>query len=483
MSYYFFDRGDHVAKSKMIKVQDHEDEQLVLFLYARVSTDRQAEEGYSIDIQKERLIGYVSSMFGEKKYTYELFIDDGYSGGSLKRPEMQRMISRIQNGEGTHVIVYKLDRLSRSQKDTLYLIEDVFLKNNVAFISMMESFNTATSFGRAVVGILSVFAQLERENIFERTRSGMQKRVELGYWPGGGGVPFGYDYDQNQGILVPNKDADTVRSVYDLYLQGYSLQRIANMLGLRYDKLAQQILCRKTNAGYIVFNGGEYKGLHEPLISLETYEKAMRRFEEKSKSKTRSSGTNHLLTGLVVCGKCGAKMRYMKWGPQGYKLVCYSRQKSKPYLVKDPNCDNPTFPAPKIEEIVINDLFSMTKKDYRNTNGTVLSTNAIEILEQEYQTTEKALKRLYMLYATSDDDALVETINETKSKLADLNAKIEVEKEAAQYADRILQAEKEITNIQAIWPDMTDMERREAIRSVVKEITLTDQKINIEYKI
>ena len=171
---------------------------------------------------------------------------------------------------------------------------------------MGESFNTATPFGRAVVGILSVFAQLERENIYERTRSGMQKRVELGYWPGGGNLPFGYDYDPVQGVLVPNKDAETVRKIYDLYQQGYSKQVIADMFGLKYDRLVDRILVRKANAGVIVYNGKEYMGRHEAIISLETYEKTMAIMAERSGQRSVST-TDHLLTGLVCCGKCGAK--------------------------------------------------------------------------------------------------------------------------------------------------------------------------------
>ena len=143
---------------------------IVIAKYIRVSTDKQREEGYSIDIQKERLDNYVRSMFPESEYRveYREYVDDGYSGGSLDRPAMKRLIEDVKNGVVTHVVVVKLDRLSRSQKDTLYLIEDVFLPHNTAFISMGESFNTSTAFGRAVVGILSVFAQLERENIYER---------------------------------------------------------------------------------------------------------------------------------------------------------------------------------------------------------------------------------------------------------------------------------------------------------------------------
>lgn len=190
-----------MAKSKMQRVSDSG--VIKAALYIRVSTDRQAEEGYSIEVQKERLTAFTKTFDGT--VSFDTYIDDGYSGASLARPAMERLIEDAERRRITHVCVYKLDRLSRSQKDTLHLIEDVFLPNDVAFISVQESFNTATAFGRAVVGILSVFAQLERENIYERTRSGMQKRVEAGLWPGGGGTPFGYDYDRERGILVPNE--------------------------------------------------------------------------------------------------------------------------------------------------------------------------------------------------------------------------------------------------------------------------------------
>ena len=199
-----------MARSKMKKIRDVPAEAIRAALYIRVSTDRQAEEGYSIEVQTERLEAYTKTFDGDVQY--ELYIDDGFSGASLERPAMQRLIADAENGVVTHILVLKLDRLSRSQKDTLHLIEDVFLPHNVAFVSVQESFNTATAFGRAVVGILSVFAQLERENIYERTRSGMQKRVEAGYWPGGGGVPFGYDYDPEKGIPDPRREFELVFS-------------------------------------------------------------------------------------------------------------------------------------------------------------------------------------------------------------------------------------------------------------------------------
>ena len=201
-------------------------------LYIRVSTEAQAEEGYSIQAQTERLEAYCKAMGWDH---YRFYTDGGYSGSNLDRPEMTRLIADAKGGQVATVVVFKLDRLSRSQKDTLYLIEDVFLTNGVDFISLNESIDTSTPYGRAMIGILSAFAQLERENIYLRTRMGMVERVRQGYWMGGGGVPFGYDYDQTAGILVPNADAPRVRQMYDLYLKGWSAQRIADRMGLKYD--------------------------------------------------------------------------------------------------------------------------------------------------------------------------------------------------------------------------------------------------------
>ena len=285
-------------------------------LYIRVSTEAQAEEGYSIQAQSERLEAYCKAMGWDN---YRFYTDGGYSGSNLDRPEMTRLIADARGGQVATVVVFKLDRLSRSQKDTLYLIEDVFLPHGVDFISLNESIDTSTPYGRAMIGILSAFAQLERENIYLRTRMGMVERVRQGYWMGGGGVPFGYDYDRSTGILVPNADAPRVRQMYELYLKGWSAQRIAQRMGLKYDKLVTQILTRKSNIGLISYKGEEYQGLHQPIVPEELFYLVQDRMKERA-VKHRAAGGGHLLTGLVYCGACGARMRYIRWGKNGYKL-------------------------------------------------------------------------------------------------------------------------------------------------------------------
>ena len=147
----------------------------MIALYARVSTQEQAREGYSIEEQADRLKKYCEAI-GQQDYS--LYIDPGFSGASMERPELRRLIADVERGIISKVIVYKLDRLSRSQKDTLYIIEDVLLANGADFESITERFDTGTPFGRAMIGILSVFAQLEREQITERMKMGKEGRAK-----------------------------------------------------------------------------------------------------------------------------------------------------------------------------------------------------------------------------------------------------------------------------------------------------------------
>jgi site-specific DNA recombinase len=444
-------------------------------IYIRVSTDAQREEGYSIDAQKEMLSAYCVSK-GIKNYDY--YIDGGFSGSNIDRPELKRLIEDVKKGKISAVLVYKLDRLSRSQKDTLYLIEDVFNPNNVDFISLNESMDTSTPLGRLMLGILSAFAQLERENIRERTSMGMKERIKNGYWMGGGRIPFGYDYDAQKGILVPNADAETVKRVYELYLNGYSTAAIARILGLKYERLARQILSRKTNAGFIVYKGEEFLGKHEPIVSLETYERAMQMKQERSHRRRTSAG--YLLTGLAVCGICGAKMRYQKWGKGGYKLVCYSRDKSKPHMIKDPDCANEGIWAEELESVVLEDLFSLGIKESKKKSA--VKKSILEILkENEKKLTEK-LKRLYLLYAEAEDDALKTAIEEVKKNLELQKAQIRHEEKQQLVSKKNNELKKQLSTLRESWEYMTFDERRNIISACVSEIVIKNDDVKIYYK-
>jgi len=340
--------------------------------------------------------------------------------------------------------------------------------------------DTSTPLGRLMLGILSAFAQLERENIRERTRMGMKERVKAGLWPGGGRIPFGYDYDKEKGVLTPNANAETVRKIYELYLSGYSAGRIARMTGLKYEKLALQILTRKSNAGYISYNGEEYLGRHEAIISLDTYERAMDFMLERASGQ--AEGGRYLFTGLLHCGRCGAKMRYQKWGKDGCKIVCYSRDKSKPHLVKDAACDNARQWACDLESAVLEDLFSFSLKEKRAAAAKVSAQSVLEILNRQYDEAARKMKRLYNLYSESSDDILPEAIEELRRQLAEIKKQITREEERNVISEKIEKVRKTLTTLKESWPYMTAQEQRNVIRSCVEKIVIDGERVEIFYK-
>lgn len=439
-------------------------------LYLRVSTEAQADEGYSLAAQGEKLEAYCR-MKGITQF--RRFIDGGYTGSNLSRPGVDELIAGIQNGEIERVVVYKLDRLSRSQKDTLYLIEDVFLPHGVDFVSINENIDTGSPYGRAMIGILSAFAQLERENIFLRTRMGMVERVKQGYWPGGGKIPFGYDYDAAQGILIPNGDADTVRELYARYLEGQSAGRIARDLGLKYEHLVTQILARESNTGVICYKGQVYPGRHEPLVSREQYDRALRRLQ---KPKPRAAAGGKLLTGLLVCGHCGAKMRYQKWGGAGDKLVCYSRDKSKPHLVHDANCPNNGVMAREIEAVIERDLCRLAAKPALPRAVKTDESACRRALERA----GRKLRRLYELYAEAEDDTLREAISRAKREHRRAAGELEhaQRQQAARQDDA---AQRALQTIGTHWGSLDGAARQALVRACVERIVLQNGKMEVFY--
>lgn len=451
-------------------------------IYVRVSTEFQFEEGYSLEAQEQKLKQWCEI----KDYTnYQVYQDGGWSGSNLDRPAMKKLISDIVNHRVNRVVVYKLDRLSRSQKDTLFLLEELFIPNNVEFYSMNENFDTSTPYGKAMIGILSVFAQLERENIRERTRMGMYERVKDGYWMGGNGTPFGYDYDANQNILVPNENAEDVKNIYDLYLQGYSTTRLAKMFPVASDRHVTAILDRIAYTGKISYNGEIFQGRHQAIIDETTWQKVQT--ERRRRSTKNIVTSSYLLTGLLVCGKCGAKMRYQKWGEDKVKIYCYSQQKSKPNLIKDPNCDNMRYNSEELEKIVVNDLLSMADKisakedDFPNVKND--RTAGMKILQQKYDMISAKIKRLYNLYAENGNDILLETIKENQKELTTISQMLDNEKSSISAISEVVECNQTLKNLRNKWDNLTIQEKHKALRLCINRIVVTDNSVDIEYLI
>lgn len=203
-------------------------------VYTRVSTSEQAMEGYSIEEQERMCKAAIVSKGWEYIGTYS---DPGISGRTMDRLGLQKMIRAIERGEVQAVVIYKLDRLSRKQRDTMTIIEDIFLENDVDLVSLNETLDTSTPWGRAMIGILSSFNQMESENIQMRTAMGKEAKATKGGYAGGK-PPLGYK-SVNGELVVVEDEAEIVRLIYKLRKDGMTMVNIAEELNRRGLKTKQ----------------------------------------------------------------------------------------------------------------------------------------------------------------------------------------------------------------------------------------------------
>lgn len=414
-----------------------------------------------------------------KDYTeFEYYIDGGYSGKDLNRPAIQKLIEDCKNHKIDAVFVFKLDRISRSQRDTLYLIEEVFNKYDVSFVSMRENFDTSTPFGKAMIGVLSVFAQLERETILERTRIGLKKRAEAGLWRGGGKIPFPYRYDRNTGTLIPiPEQVELLHKMISLYISGKSFNVIGKIVGMDESMVETRILSI-TNTGKVPYKDEVYDGQHEAVVSDELYEEILRVNKVRSREKYER---HYLLSGKVFCGHCGAKYRYQKWGKR-LIMYCYSQQKSKPRYIKDPNCNNKRWDTFEVEDAVLEELFKMSLDlDLFKKTFNIATVN----VKNEYRTRlEEITKQINNLL---NNIASGIAVGETNKKINEL------EKEKETIEEKLTQSEEKekdnkvslnmIKNLKATWFDMDFDEQRRIIEHLIDKVIVNDNEINIYYNI
>lgn len=258
-------------------------------LYLRVSTELQADEGYSLADQDNRLRAYCTSQ-GWTVCEQHIYTD-AISGKSTDRPEYQRMLVAIEAGEVRRLVVTKLDRVSRNTKDFLSLL-DYCDEHGCSIVSIAENFDTSTDIGRAVVTILMTFAELERKQIAARVTSGRKQKATQGGW-NGGRVPFGYNHVDGDGFAINTDEAAIVRRIFSEFNAPYNrsgLQDIAK--GLNGDELPTQrggkwyastvryILSNGFYAGLMQYDGQEpVTGEHQAIITKEAYNLAQSRLD------------------------------------------------------------------------------------------------------------------------------------------------------------------------------------------------------------
>lgn len=352
-------------------------------IYIRVSTMYQVDRD-SLPMQRKDLIAYATLILGIEDY--EIFEDAGYSGKNTDRPGFQEMMSRTRNGEFSHILVWKIDRISRNLLDFAEMYEELQALR-VTFVSKNEQFDTSTAIGEAMLKIILVFAELERNMTSERVTATMISRANSGLW-NGGRVPYGYDYDPDSSEFSIREDEEKVcQIIKEDYLENKSLTHTSRLLneagyktraGVEWSPTAVWIIVSSPfYAGIYRYN--RYKGTerrvenpedewvlipnHHPAIyALEEHEAMIAILEENSRMKN-SPGKQckreniHVFSGIAFCGKCGSKLVSTPGRLQsdGYRTSNYSCPKRR----KTKECDNATVNDLIIGEFVINYILNM----------------------------------------------------------------------------------------------------------------------------
>src|SRR5665213_183519 len=240
--------------------QRRREKSMLTLAYCRVSTEEQAEEGFSIEGHADKLRAYSALRdLGE----VVVIADPGRSGKDMKRPGLQELLAAVEAGHVSHVIVWRLDRLSRNLAD-LILLADRFGELGVALHSVSENLDLSSASGRMFYNILGTFAQYFREQLSENVKMGNERAVKEGKWtnrPKTG-------YDLINGHLVPNADASRVQECFRLRGKNVSLRAIEDRTGLNYSTVGA-ILSSRIYLGEVLHNDGWFPGHHEPIITDE----------------------------------------------------------------------------------------------------------------------------------------------------------------------------------------------------------------------
>lgn len=293
-------------------------------IYIRVSTDEQAEEGYSLAAQ-ERACRAVAAARGWE--VAGVYADEGVSGQTADRPGLKRLRADVAARVCDVVLVHKTDRLARNLRLTLELVEE-FIKHQVGFVDAEGRVDLSSPMGWAMFQLQGVFAELFVRNLKEETAKGLREKAQQGRWVGP--VPIGYAKDE-RGDLLPSPDAPTVRRIYELYTSGqHTYTSIADVLNAegattldwrtgergRFERESvRTILKNRAYLGYVSSGEVEYKGRHEPLVSEQLWAAAT----TLRASRTRSHGSpvrteTAWLTERVYCEVCGEKYWHQNSG-------------------------------------------------------------------------------------------------------------------------------------------------------------------------
>ncbi|MDD2518408.1 MAG: recombinase family protein [Bacilli bacterium] len=484
-------------------------------LYIRVSTDRQAEAGYSVEAQKENLTNFANEQGWN---IFDLYADEGISGKNIQdRPDVKRLINDIKNKKIDVVVLYKFDRLTRDMSDTedvMKLIQEFGIQ---VYTISGGTVDVSTATGRFQLRISGAVAQLEREQIIERVKAALVQKVKSGKSLCTSIISYGYDRPKHQEIQTINKEeARIVKRIFKMYITGKTFTEIAKLLnaeGIPTKNKGKVRKRRNSNETYVInsvwqpktirlilsnitYIGGvrygintpnefeELNGLHEPIISQEMWDKVQERLTKvKTVSRTNYPKEDVYYCGTLICAVCGHKLttqRTKKTAKDGTKLVhcayrCINREKGQ--------CTAIGMSHNKVEEVFLNYIENIEElSEIENIDTVEEDENIIEHIMQlknKQSETERKKKEVMDLFMRNDID-----YNQMSYMTSELEKNFTILKKELTRLEKQYQPTKQIDKsliaktIKEHWKYLSDKERLEFLTRFVEKIVIVNRDTN-----
>lgn len=455
-------------------------------IYVRVSTEEQAKHGYSIAAQLEKLEAYCKSQGWE---AVEQFIDDGYSAKDINRPNFTKMMDRIKHGDIDVLLVYRLDRLTRSVID-LYDILKTLDSHNCMFKSATEVYDTTNAMGRLFITLVAAIAQWERENLAERVRLGMEKKTKLGKWKGGT-PPYGYKIIDTK-LVINDDEAPVVKKIFDMSkrLGFYTIAKQLTEIGYPTRKgsswhvdTIRDIANNPVYAGYLTFNeGGKspkkaikelklYEGRQDKIISREEFWELQTLLEKRKTSGGKRETSNYYFSSLLKCGRCGHSMSgHKSAGRKTYR--CSGKKAGK-------NCTSHIILEDNLVKKVFSIFDDLVGKIHGPTSAAEYSPDKVVKLETELKALNKLMLKQKTMYENDiiDIDELISVTASLREKEKQLSVELRNIKQSERSNNNDIQYLTE--NIETLWTYANEYERKEIMNTIFSQIVIDTQE---EYK-
>jgi site-specific DNA recombinase len=446
-------------------------------LYVRVSTEEQAKEGYSLDAQEEKLEAFCFSQGWEAVKTFR---EEGQSAKNLNRTKLQLLLNELHLYDV--VLVYKLDRLSRSVSDINSLLQ-TFDNNNVSFKSATEPYDTTTSQGKLLINIFASLAQFEREQLSERVTMGMEKKAKLGLWPGGM-APYGYKV-VNKNLEVNKDEVEVIKKVFLLSKKYgfFTVARTLTELGYKtrngdnwHVDTVRGIANNPVYAGYLTFNENStqykksakekelFEGNHLRIIPREEFWELQDILEKRRGSGGKRETSNYYFSSILKCGRCGHSMSGHR-SPNGKTYRCSGKKAGK-------KCTSHIIKEEYLLRTVLSQLDDLFNKINSNTESTNVTESKIEQLEQELKSIQKLIKKQKSMYEADiiDIDELIEKTESLRENEKKLISELKQYKQSnPTKTDEILYISE---NINSMWQYADDMERKQMVNTLFTQLVV-----------